>query len=226
MMKSAQVVLQATNISKVFSGEKPLEILKNVSLTVQTGQSISIIGKSGSGKSSLLHILGTLDLPTKGSVIFPQANTSCLQTIRSLHLGFVFQSFYLLEDYSLLDNILMPGRILRKKPANILSHALALLEQVDLLSKKDLPVKLLSGGEKQRTALARALCNDPDILLVDEPTGNLDPLNAKIVQTLLLDACKKHNKSLVLVTHDQEFASYSDEVFLLKEGDLSSAGHK
>lgn len=214
-------ILQADNIHKVFPGEKPLEILKGVSLTVYPGQSIAIIGKSGSGKSSLLHILGTLDSPTSGSILFPKASTTCLQTIRSTQIGFVFQSFHLLEDYTLLENILMPGKIVRKNQKQLLQKALDLLASVDLLSKKDIPVKFLSGGEKQRASLARALLNNPEILFVDEPTGNLDSTNAKQVQTLLLDCCKKQNKALVLVTHDEEFANLCDHVFFLKEGRLS-----
>lgn len=215
-------VLQASSIQKIFSGPESLEILKDISLEVFAGESVAIIGKSGSGKSSLLHILGTLDTPTKGTVRFPQMPpSSSLQMLRSNQIGFVFQSFHLLEDYSLIENILMPGRIARKsKESFLLKRALDLLTQVDLLDKKDYPVKLLSGGEKQRASIARSLFNNPDILFVDEPTGSLDPINARIVQSLLIESCKKHNKSLVLVTHDDEFASCCDRVYILKDGIL------
>ncbi len=222
-MKNNIPILQAIGIQKIFSGPESLEILKDISLEVFAGESIAIIGKSGSGKSSLLHILGTLDTPTKGTVSFPQMPASAsFQSLRSSQIGFVFQSFHLLEDYTLIENILMPGKIARKGKEKILvKRALDLLAQVDLLEKKDYPVKLLSGGEKQRASIARSLFNNPDILFVDEPTGSLDPINARIVQNLLIESCKKHNKSLVLVTHDEEFAACCDRVFILKDGILT-----
>lgn len=221
-MNISTPVLQAIGIQKVFSGPESLEILKDISLEVFSGESVAIIGKSGSGKSSLLHILGTLDTPTKGTVKFPQmASSTSFQMLRSNQIGFVFQSFHLLEDYSLIENILMPGRIAKKsKESSLVKRALELLTQVDLLEKKDYPVKLLSGGEKQRASIARSLFNNPDILFVDEPTGSLDPINASIVQNLLIESCKKHKKSLVLVTHDDEFAACCDRVFILKDGIL------
>lgn len=218
------LLLEAKKLRKTFKGPESIEILKEISLSLHQGKSIAIIGKSGSGKSTLLHILGTLDTPTSGSLtICGKEAFSEASKIRSEHLGFVFQSFHLLEDYTLLENILMPAQILRKQtgPSSPLhKKALELLSFVGLLEKAKMPIKLLSGGEKQRAALARAFCNNPDILLVDEPTGNLDPLNAKLVETLLLDGCKKEGKSLILVTHDEEFAAKCDEIFILKEGIL------
>jgi lipoprotein-releasing system ATP-binding protein len=219
-MKKPEPVLQVTSLSKTFPGKPPLTLFEDVSLTVHETEAIAIIGKSGSGKSSLLHILGTLDSPTKGTVLFPKAPGLSLEKLRSRHIGFVFQSFHLLEDYTLLENVLMPAKIAKQYNMDALERALLLLEQVDLLDKKDFPVKLLSGGEKQRASLARALYNDPDILFVDEPTGNLDRTNAVLVQDLLLKCCKEHNKALVLVTHDEDFASLCDKVYHLKEGTL------
>ncbi len=220
-MNPAKPILQAHLIQKVFPGRTPLEIFKNISLEIYPGESIAIIGKSGSGKSSLLHILGTLDTPTSGSIKFPSMPKASLEMIRSHKIGFVFQSFHLLEDYTLLENIMMPGKIARKRHNDSLKkRALELLEKVDLLDKQSIPLKLLSGGEKQRAAVARALFNDPDILFVDEPTGSLDSTNAKIIQNLLLNCCKQEGKALFLVTHDEEFASCCDKVFTLKEGSL------
>lgn len=213
-------VLQANNLSKIFIEQSPLTLFEDVSLTLHPKEAIAIVGKSGSGKSSLLHILGTLDTPTKGTVLFPKAKHLSLEGIRSQYIGFVFQSFNLLEDYTLIENVLMPGKI-AKIPQHILKErAIDLLQQVGLFEKKDLPVKLLSGGEKQRASLARSLCNDPDILFVDEPTGNLDRSNALLVQNLLLKCCKEYNKALVLVTHDEDFASLCDKIYHLKEGKL------
>lgn len=213
-------VLSAKNLQKVFKDPKPLEIFKDLSLDLAPGQSIAIIGKSGCGKSSLLHILGTLDSPTKGAVSFPLASGKTVEEIRSKHIGFVFQSFNLLEDYTLLENTLMPGKIARTK-GDLRKRAKELLQKVDLLDKCHVPLKLLSGGEKQRAAVARALFNDPDILLVDEPTGSLDPASAKVVQKMLLSTCKELNKALILVTHDKEFAFLCDEVLLLEGGSLA-----
>jgi len=218
------LLLQAKNLSKTFSGADSLQILKDISLDLHQGKSIAIVGKSGCGKSSLLHILGTLDAPTSGKLTICDKDAFAHSIeLRGEKIGFVFQSYHLLEDYTLLENILMPAQILRKKTNSSsasFAKAKELLEFVGLLEKANLPTKLLSGGEKQRAALARAFCNNPDILLVDEPTGNLDPINAALVQKLLIDGCKKEGKSLILVTHDDEFASLCDEVFLLKEGKL------
>ena len=216
------MILEARNIRKVFEGIESLEILKDISLTVLPGKSIAIIGKSGSGKSSLLHILGTLDTPTSGDLVICKKKAFLhAEELRKKHIGFVFQSFHLLEDSTLLENILMPAKILRQKTHSsspAFAKASELLEFVGLASKAHSPVKTLSGGEKQRASIARAFCNDPDLLLVDEPTGNLDQANALLVQNLLLDCCKKRGKSLILVTHDEEFAALCDEVFVLKEG--------
>jgi len=219
------VLLEAKNIRKVFScpstTPSTLEILKDVSLTLHRGESVAIMGKSGSGKSSLLHILGTLDTPTSGSVWVEQQDAFLAkEKVRQEKLGFVFQSFHLLEDLSLLDNVLMPAKILRTPPQAPFKRALELLEFVGLKDKAKLPAKLLSGGEKQRASIARAFCNDPDLLLVDEPTGNLDSVNAKLIQTLLLQGCRDRKKALLLVTHDEEFASLCDKAYHLKEGIL------
>jgi lipoprotein-releasing system ATP-binding protein len=210
-------VLKASSLRKEFPG---LVLFDNLSLSVHKGESIAIIGKSGSGKSTLLHILGTLEKPTKGEVLFPTAPKMDSNYLRMNHIGFVFQSFELLDDYTLLENVLLPGKIARSSSPLCEKRALDLLQSVGLLEKKDLPSKLLSGGEKQRGAIARALCNDPEILFVDEPTGNLDPTNAKIVQEFLFSCCRSYGKSLVLVTHDKELALLCDKQYELKEGRL------
>jgi len=210
-------ILEARSLSKEFPG---VILFSDISLTVEEGKSIAIIGKSGSGKSTLLHILGTLEKPTQGQVLFPKALGASAQKIRMNHIGFVFQSFELLEDYTLLENVLMPGKIAGTPLPECKQRALELLANVGLLEKKDLPTKFLSGGEKQRGAIARALCNDPDLLLVDEPTGNLDPLNAQLVQDLLFSCCRKYGKSLVMVTHDKDLAALCDGCYELKQGTL------
>jgi lipoprotein-releasing system ATP-binding protein len=217
--------LKAKDIKKTYPGPESLQILKGISLDIEKGESIAIVGKSGSGKSTLLHILGTLEAPSSGELAIcgKDARFFPLGEIRSQHIGFVFQAFHLLEDYSLLENVLMPAYIARKPTSpssKAYQRALDLLHQVDLLSKVDKPIKLLSGGERQRASIARALCNDPSIILADEPTGNLDSANAEIVQKLLLDCSQKQGKSLILVTHDHEFAALCDRKYQLKEGIL------
>lgn len=218
-------ILTAKHIRKVFNGSQPLEVLKDLSLEINPGETIAITGKSGSGKSTLLNILGTLEPPTSGEVVLcgQSAESSSAAPIRNKHIGFIFQSFHLLDDFSLLENILMPAKIARKdtsKGSESYQRALTLLKEVDLLSKAHQPTKILSGGEKQRACLARALCNSPDIILADEPTGNLDSVNSQLVASLLLQAAKNEKKSLILVTHDLDLAQLCDKTFQLKDGFL------
>lgn len=204
------MILQAKNITKSYD-KNP--VLKGVSLSVKQGESIAICGRSGEGKTTLLHILGTLEKPDSGSVQI-HGKTS-LQEIRSSHVGFIFQAYYLLEDFSVLENILMPARIARKMVSR--TFGLNLLAQVGLEKQADLPVKLLSGGERQRVAIARALCNDPDLILADEPTGNLDRENGQKIGQLLLSL----GKTLILVTHDPTLASLCRYQYRLQDGLLS-----
>lgn len=216
-------VLNAKNIKKVYTSPTPLEVLKDISLQVEQGMSVAIMGKSGCGKSTLLNILGTLESATSGSIeICGSIPTSLeLAKVRSRHIGFIFQSYHLLDDYSLLDNVLMPARIAREdvsKHSLAYERALFLLEQVGLQDKRSLLSKHLSGGEKQRSCIARALCNDPTILFADEPTGNLDPKTAAAIESLLFDCVKKYQKTLLLVTHDPDLASLCHKTFHLKDG--------
>lgn len=222
-------ILMAKHIRKVFTGNQPLEVLKDLSFEVNPGETIAITGKSGSGKSTLLNILGTLEPPTSGELILcgQAARSSSAAPLRNKHIGFIFQAYHLLDDFSLLENVLMPAKIARKdtsKGSESYERALTLLREVDLLSKASQPTKTLSGGEKQRACLARALGNNPDIILADEPTGNLDSVNSEIVATLLLQAAKNEKKSLILVTHDLDLAQLCDKTFQLKDGLLHRAG--
>ena len=171
-----QPLLVATEIYKTFSHPTPLEILRNISLTIYPGESVAISGKSGSGKSALLNILGTLDRPTQGNIIFPSAPPS-VHLLQGF-LGFIFQSFHLLEDCTVLDNLFIPGLLIRKSKKELLDQAEELLTWVDLIDKRHLSAKQLSGGEKQRVAIARSCMNDPKLLFADEPTGSLDEEHA------------------------------------------------
>ncbi|MDR2539043.1 MAG: ABC transporter ATP-binding protein [Chlamydiales bacterium] len=215
-------VLLARNVKKFFFSPHRIELLKGIDLTIHHQESLAIIGKSGSGKSTLLHILGTLDMPSEGELIISGINTkkeSCY-TIRKKKLGFVFQSHYLLENYSVIDNVVMPAKIARMR-FNKQELGLRLLSAVELQKHAHLPVKFLSGGEKQRLAIARALCNNPDLILADEPTGSLDSFHAEMVYELLLHLVKKRGKSVMIVTHDSKAASLCDRVLILKDGFLS-----
>ena len=217
--------LQAKNIAKQFTHPEPLSLLKGIDLTVEKGQTVAIMGRSGEGKSTLLQILGTLDTPSGGSLMIAgqEATSRNLSHIRNRHIGFVFQSFHLLEDYTVLQNILMPARIARmptRKGSAAYLRGIDLLHKVGLSHRIDHFGKQLSGGEKQRAAIARALCNDPDILFADEPSGNLDHKTAEGIHSLLMDFAHEGGKSLILVTHDQELAGLCDALYTLKQGIL------
>lgn len=225
--ESKKLLLEARGIHKQFYYPKPISILRGVSLNVSQGQSVAIVGRSGEGKSTLLQILGTLEQPCEGILkIANQKVTEFNKTsIRNRSIGFVFQSFHLLEDYTALENVLMPARIGRhstKKGSPAEQKAWHLLEKVGLADRAHYHTKLLSGGEKQRVALARAMCNDPDLIMADEPTGNLDRETSYLIHQMLIDFAKDPRKGLVVVTHDKELAALCDTQYELINGVLVS----
>lgn len=216
--------LIAKNISKSFHYPKTIHLLNNISLTVNSGESIAIIGRSGEGKSTLLQILGTLEKSCEGSLYISgeKVGPSNRDKIRNAKLGFVFQSFHLMEDETAIHNVLMPARIAGVSIASggyAEKRALELLERVDLKHRAYFQAKLLSGGEKQRVALARAMCNNPDLILADEPSGNLDRQTAEIIHELLLDFVRE-GKSLLIVTHDKQLANLCTRQYELHQGTL------
>lgn len=219
-----KTILKAKQIHKTFDYPVKTSILKGVDLEVSQGETVAIMGRSGEGKSTLLHILGTLDQPNQGSLVIAgkDANLFNKTLIRNESIGFIFQSFHLLEDYTVLENVMMPAKIGRKPFAAAKERALELLEHVGLLERASFNAKQLSGGEKQRVAIARALCNDPDIIFADEPSGNLDRENAMIIHDLLMRFARDHKKALVVVTHDPELASLCDTRYSLSDGRLRS----
>jgi len=221
------MILEADNIHKSYSGPGGSHVLKGISLSLKARESIAIMGRSGEGKSTLLQILGTLDLPDRGSLIIggEEAAPSRFNELRSKRIGFIFQSFFLLEDFTVLENLLMPSRIARVpcgKGSAAYSRAMTLLERVGMSEHANQPAKQLSGGEKQRVAFARALCNDPMLILADEPTGNLDYTTAESIHHLLMNLVKEEGKTLVIVTHNQELANMCDRQYILREGLLHS----
>lgn len=220
-----EIILKATDIHKSFFRPAKVTLLKGIHLTVQRGDTLAIIGRSGQGKSTLLHILGTLEKPCQGEIEIANQQVTFFNKskIRNKHLAFVFQSFHLLEDYTALENVLMPARIARhrvNKGSRCYERGLELLEMVGLSDRVHFHTKLLSGGEKQRVAIARALCNDPDIIFADEPSGNLDRQTSLFIHELLLGYAKKYNKTLIVVTHDQDLANLCDKKYCLHEGFL------
>lgn len=219
------IILQARNLNKIFRNPAKVQILKNFDLTVRRGESIAIMGRSGEGKSTLLQILGTLESPCSGSLEIDGQIVSGFNKsrIRNQKLGFIFQSFHLLEDYSALENVLIPARIGRKSVSSneqAYGRACDLLKHVGLEDRMHFNTKLLSGGEKQRVAIARALCNEPDIILADEPSGNLDKETSRHIHKLLLDLSHYHGKALIIVTHDPELAGMCSLRYNLVNGRL------
>lgn len=219
-------ILEAHEIRKVFSYPAAIEIIKNVSLRVERGESIAIMGASGEGKSTLLHILGTLEGATSGKLLIAGKDVSLHPTanLRNAHIGFIFQSFNLLEDYTALQNVLIPARIAGQKTTEgtlFYERGLLLLEKVGLAERAHYPTRLLSGGEKQRVSIARALCNDPELLLADEPSGNLDHATSQRIHSLLLTSVREMGKALIVVTHDAELAKLCDKTYVLRNGALS-----
>ena len=219
-------VIKAAKLTKKFFSPAAVEVLKGVDIQLYAGESAAIIGKSGEGKSTLLHILGTLEEPCSGTLEICGQNVShsSVSKLRNQHIGFIFQSYHLLDNYTTLENVLMPAKIARKSTGQgsaALTRALMLLELVGLQERIHFPAKLLSGGEKQRACIARALCNDPDLILADEPSGNLDSKQSQEIQSLLIRLTHEFNKALIVVTHDKDFSSLCNKTWLLKDGNLS-----
>lgn len=213
------MILEAEEITKSFD---TLKVLQGITLQAKSGETIAIMGKSGEGKSTLLHILGTLEAPSSGHLRICGAPLpkNGIGSVRNQHIGFIFQAYHLLEDFTTLDNVLMPLKIGRIATKEKINGAKELLKEVGLEGKEKVLAKYLSGGEKQRVAIARALVNHPNLLLADEPTGNLDHGYSLEIQKLLLDKAKQLGKALIVVTHDEEFARKCDRLLFLKEGRL------
>lgn len=220
----SRLVLSCKKLTKTYQNPAPCTILRGVDLTVHEGETVAIMGPSGVGKSTLLHILGTLDQPTSGTLEISgmDALGDAAAMLRNKHLGFIFQNYNLLDEYSVLDNVLMPTKIARISGQE--EVAKKLLEEVGLSSHLHHLAKQLSGGEKQRAAIARALCNHPDLILADEPTGNLDDQNSEHIHHLLITSAKTLNKGLIVVTHDHLLAKQCDVIYTLHDGLLEKNG--
>ncbi len=221
-------LLRMKKISKSFpspGGGETLSILKDINLTLHDGESIAITGRSGCGKSTLLFIAALLSLPTGGKIFYSgeevsQFSEKELAGMRNRYMGFVFQNSMLLEDFTAVENIAMPLLIRGEKRKSAFEKAEYYLELVSMEDRKNYRPSILSGGERQRVAIARALSSSPCIVFADEPTGNLDEKTSNVVESLLFDAVNKEKKGLLLVTHNNLFASRADKVYTLIGGIL------
>lgn len=217
------MIIVAENISKSYEGG--VTVLKGVNLSVKAGEVISIVGASGAGKSTLLHILGTLDLPESGRLSINDTEVNSLRDkqlsqFRNKNIGFVFQFHHLLPEFTAIENICVPAFIAGKGKAEAEQEALRLLEMLNLAQRKDHKPSMLSGGEQQRVAVARALINKPAVILADEPSGNLDSASAKELHKLFFDLREKLNQTFVIVTHNEELANMADRKLTMRDGAL------
>ena len=217
-------MLTATDIHKSYG---PLEVLKGVDICIEKGEIVSIAGSSGAGKSTLLHILGTLDLADKGEIVIDNVKVSNLHgkklaAFRNEHIGFVFQFHHLLPEFSAVENICIPGWIAGKSNKTVEKRAHELLELLNLKDRGDHKPGQLSGGEQQRVAVARALINNPSVVMADEPTGNLDSANAKELHNLFIDLRNRFQQTFLIVTHNEELAQLSDRLLHMKDGKIIS----
>ena len=212
------------NITKSFGS---LQVLKGVDLEIEKGKIISIVGTSGAGKTTLLQILGTLGQPDSGTLLINgkdplKMNEKELAAFRNQHIGFVFQFHHLLPEFSALENVCLPGYISSKPKREVEERAKELLDYLGLSDRLTHKPNELSGGEKQRVAVARALINEPSVIFADEPTGNLDSKNQDEMHDLFFSLRDKYGITLVIVTHDRDFAKMSDVIFEIKDGMIVS----
>ncbi len=213
-------MLSARNIQKKYG---QLQVLKGVDISISKGEIVSIVGSSGAGKSTLLHILGTLDKADAGEISLngQQINSLSgrkLAAFRNREIGFVFQFHHLLPEFTALENVCIPGWIAGGRKKEVTTHAEELLKNLGLGNRLDNKPQQLSGGEQQRVAVARALINNPSIVMADEPTGNLDSANAKELHNLFIELRNQYSQTFLIVTHNEELALQSDRIIHMKDG--------
>ena len=219
-------MIEIKGVTKSFGS---LQVLKGIDLCIEKGEIVSIVGPSGAGKTTLLQILGTLDKPDSGSVVVDGIETSTLSTnklseFRNKHLGFVFQFHQLLPEFTATENIMIPAYIAGMKNKEAYNRAEELLEFMGLSDRANHKPNELSGGEKQRVAVARALMNNPAVILADEPSGSLDSKNKEELHKLFFDLRDKFGQTFVIVTHDETLATLTDRTIHLKDGRIVGEG--
>jgi lipoprotein-releasing system ATP-binding protein len=219
-------ILEAKNINKSFHDPITIQVLKEVTFSIEQGEFISVIGKSGCGKSTLLYILSTMDTDYEGDLIIDgvlmrNKKEAELARVRNEKIGFVFQFHYLLNEFSVLRNVMLPGIKLGKYSDQEVEHkAMEKLKILGIESEAKKKPNQLSGGQKQRVAIARALINDPLIIMADEPTGNLDKKNSELVFDIFKELSDVYNQSLLIVTHDGEFAQRTNRIIEMEDGKI------
>jgi len=221
-------ILEARNLTKRFAvrGRVDVEVFRDLTFALEEGELACLIGPSGSGKSTLLHLLGTLDKPSSGEVVIEGENVAAmddkeLSAFRNHRIGFIFQFHHLLPEFTALENVAMPGMIAGKSFSEIRPRAEELLTDVGLSERLEHRPGMLSGGEAQRVAVARAFLMSPAIILADEPTGNLDARNSEILFNIITNLSRKHRQSFLIATHNLDLAKQSDRVLHLESGVLS-----
>ncbi len=218
--------LSVNKINKYFYEPEKFQVLKDVSFDVEQGEFVAVVGKSGSGKSTLLYLLSTMDTGYEGQITINDTlvtglKQNQLSTFRNEHIGFVFQFHYLLPEFTVLDNVMLPALKLKKhSKEEIEQKAMDLLKLLDIKGHEHKKASKISGGQQQRVAIARALINDPAIIMGDEPTGNLDSKNTKIVFDIFRDLAKERGQTIIAVTHDDEFAANCDRIIEMADGKI------
>lgn len=223
------IVLEAKAIEKYFTDPAPFKVLDNINFTVLQGEFVSVAGRSGCGKSTLLYILSTMDTDYKGELwiggeAMKNKSEKELAQVRNAHIGFVFQFHYLLNEFDVLRNVMLPGlKLDRISEKQLKDKAIMHLDQLGIAHLATKMANQISGGEKQRVAIARALINDPLIIMGDEPTGNLDKKNSETVFDIFEKLSHQQKQSLLIVTHDEEFAKRTDRTILMEDGKIISS---
>ena len=228
MSAAAPAIVEAVKATRVLAGEIPTTLVADIDLSVHGGEFVAITGPSGSGKSSLMYLLGLLDVPTSGHILIDGRDTTRMDederaALRLAYLGFVFQFHFLLPEFTALDNVMLPMRALGRLPAHEQkARAAALLAALGLGEHGHKRPDQMSGGQRQRVAIARALANDPPLILADEPTGNLDTASSEQVLAILREVVDTHRKAVVVVTHDLDLAARADRRVHIVDGRIAS----
>jgi lipoprotein-releasing system ATP-binding protein len=224
--------LEAQNINKYFRTPTLFQVLKDVSFSIDSGEFVSIMGKSGCGKSTLLYILSTMDSDYEGKLLLNEEKLTGqspneLAVVRNKHIGFIFQFHYLLPEFTVLENVMLPAKKLGLKSNEEIEHdAIQILKKLDVAEQAHKVASKISGGQKQRIAIARSLINNPTIIMGDEPTGNLDSKNSANVFSILKELSQESNLSLLVVTHDHDFAAKTDRIITMEDGKIIDLGYK
>ena len=219
-------IIETKNLKKVYkTDEGYVEALKGINFSMEKGQMVAVMGPSGSGKSTFLHLLGGIDIPTEGQVLVNGKDIYSMKedekaVFRNKTIGFVFQFHYLLPEFTALENVMIPKLLYEKNEKKVKEEAVKILKKLNLGDRLNHKPSQLSGGQQQRVAIARALINNPSIIIADEPTGNLDSENTKIVMEILQSLNKEHNVSIVIATHDVDIAEYCYHTYYMKDGFL------